>query len=190
MSDTLRGALIFLITTVFDLYLFVLTIRLILAWVNADYFHPATQFIVKCSNFLIVPLRKYIPNFKRLETVTLLCIIVISVIKFFLISLLSFGMPNILGLLVLALSDAIKLILETFFYAILLQAILSWLQPGSPIARVLDKFTSPIMYPLQRIIPTISGVDISAIPALIIIQLLLIVVVKQLIYIGWRIAFV
>lgn len=190
MSDTLRAALLFLITTVFDLYLFVLTIRLILAWVNADYFHPATQFIVRCTNFLVLPLRKYIPNFRSLESATVICILVIAMIKFFLISLLSFGLPNVFGLLVLAISDLIKLILETFFYAILLQAILSWLQPGSPIARVLEKFNSPIMQPLQRIIPPISGFDVSPIPALIILQLLIFVIVKQLVYIGWRIAFV
>lgn len=190
MSDTLRAALIFLITTVFDLYLFVLTIRLILAWVSADYFHPATQFIVKCSNFLIVPLRKYIPNIKRLETATLISILVLSMIKFFLVSLLSFGLPNVGGLGILALSDAIKLIIQTFFYAILLQAILSWIQPASPILPVLEKFNSPLIRPFRRVIPLISGVDISPLVVLILLQLLNLILVKQLIYIGWRVAFV
>jgi YggT family protein len=189
MSDTLRAAMLFLITTVFDLYLFVLMIRLVLAWVNADYFHPATQFIVKCTNFIVLPIRNVVKNVGHLESATIICILVIEIIKFFFISLLSFGLPNVGGLAILALADAIKLLLETFFYAILLQAILSWLQPGSPIGQVLDKFTSPIMRPLQRVIPPISGFDISPIPALILLQLLILVFAKELIYLGWRVAF-
>lgn len=189
MSDTVLAALLFLITTVFNLYLFVLTIRLILAWVNADYFHPATQFVLKCTDFLVKPLRSYIPNYRRLETATLVCIIVITTIKFFFISLLTFGLPNVIGLLLLAVTDTFKLILETFFYAIFLQAILSWLQPGSPIARVLEKFTAPILRPLQRVIPPISGFDITPVIALIVLQLLLMVIVKEGIYIGWRVAY-
>jgi YggT family protein len=189
MSDTLRAATLFLITTVFNLYLFVLMVRLILAWVNADYFHPATQFVLKCTNFLVKPLKTYIPNYRRLETATLVCILVIAAIKFFFISLLSFGLPNVVGLLILSVTDALKLLLETFFYAIFLQAILSWLQPGSPIARVLDQFNAPIMHPLQRLIPPVGGFDISPIPALIILQLLILVLVKEFIYLGWRVAF-
>ncbi len=189
MSDTLRTALLFLITTVFDLYLFILTIRLVLAWVHADYFHPATQFIITLTDFLVKPLRKYIPNYKRLETTTLVLIFIFELIKFFLISILSFGLPDIFGLIILAFSNMLKLLIETFFYAILLQAILSWLQPGSPIARVLEKFTGPVLRPFQRIIPLINGFDVSPIPALIILQLLNMTLVSQLIYIGWRVAF-
>lgn len=190
MSETLRAALLFLVATIFNLYLFVLIIRLILAWVNADYFHPATQFVVTCTNFIVKPLRNYIRNFKSLETATLLVILVVEIIKFFFVSLLSFGLPNIGGLFILAIGDAFKLICEVFFYAILLQAILTWLQPDAPINRVLDKFTAPILRPFQRFIPPISGFDISPIPALILLQLLRILVANEIIYAGWRIAFV
>src|SRR5579883_585709 len=109
MSDTLRATLLFLIQTVFDLYLFLLIIRLVLAWVNADYYHPVTQFIIKCTSFIVKPMRKYIPNVKDLETATVVLIIILELIKFFLISLLSFGLPNLLGLLILAIGDSIKL---------------------------------------------------------------------------------
>ena len=97
-------------------------------------------------------------------------------------------MPNILGLFILSLGDAIKLLLDTFFYAILLHAILSWVQPGLPINNLLYKFTSPIMNPLRRYIPLVGGIDITPIPALIILQLLIILLVNPLMTLGLRIA--
>lgn len=180
MSDTLRAALLFLVNTLFDLYLFALAVRLILVWVHASYLDPITQFISRITDFIIVPLRRIIPNIRRLETATVLIILLLEIIKFALISALSFGFPNIFGLMLMAFADSLKLLIQTFFYAILLQAILSFIQPHSPINRILLQFNSPIMAPLQRLIPPINGIDITPIPALLILQLLLIVLVNPL----------
>ena len=180
MSNTLRDALLFLINTLFDLYLFILIVRIILVWVKSDYFNPAVQFITKCTNFLIIPLRRFIPNFHRLETATVVLVLVLEMSKFLLISLLSYRTPALLGLILLAAADSLKLIIQTFFYAILLQAILSWVQPRSSINYLLYQFTSPIMRPIHRLVPPIGGIDISPIPALILLQLLIIVLVNPL----------
>lgn len=189
MSDTLRGTLLFLIETLFDIYLFVLIIRIILSWVNADYYHPLTQFIVKCTNFLIKPLRNIIPNYRDIELSTLLVVLILETIKYILLGLVSFGFPNIFGLIILVLADTCKLFILTFFYAIFLQAIISWVQPGSPANFILQKFTTPVLRPFQRFIPPIHGFDISPIPALIILQLINFVVISQLMAWGLDIAF-
>lgn len=184
MSDSLRSGLIFLITTLFDIYLFILMIRIVLVWVRADYFNPFTQFVVKCTDFIIKPLRRIIPNFRQIEFSSIVLLLVLAMFKFFFICLLSFGVPSILGLCILALADCFKIVIELFFYAILIQALLSWIQPGSPINRVLYQFTSPIMRPLHQLIPPIGGIDITPIPALIILQLLIIIAVNPLMAFG------
>lgn len=189
MSETIRAALIFLVQTVFDIYLFVLVIRLVLAWVGADYTHPVTQLVVKFTSPLIKPLRKFIPDFRKLETATVVLILLVELIKFSIISALSFGFPNLGGLLLIGLADSLQLLLQTFTYAILIQAIMSWIQPGSPINSLLYQFTSPIMQPLQRYIPLVGGIDITPIPAIIMLQLLSIVLVKPLIAVGLGVAF-
>lgn len=188
MPDTMRAGLLFLINTVFNLYLFILIIRVILAFVHAEYFHPFTQFMLKCTNFIVKPLRKYIPNVYGIEIATLILILVLIFIKFFLIAVISVGLPHILGLLVLTIGEFINLLIETFFYAILFQAILSWIQPASPINYILYQFTSPLMKPIRRVVPPVSGFDISAIPALILLKLLSIILVTQMMDAGWRIA--
>ncbi len=188
MTDTLRAALLFLVTAVFDAYLYILMIRLILVWGNADYYNPIIQFIAKCTDAIIKPIRRRIPNYRHLESATLLVIFVLSIVKYLLLCLISFGMPNFLGVIILAIGNCFKLVIDCFFYAILLQALLSWIQPGSPINDVLYQFNSPLMRPAQRMIPPISGIDISPIPVLLMLQLLIIIVVSPLLAYGLGIA--
>lgn len=189
MPDTIRTALLFLITTLFDIYLFILMVRIILVWVGANYFDPIVQFIAKSTDFLIKPLRRVIPNVYKIETSSILILFLIEILKFLLISLLSFGMPSVIGLIIMAFGDALKILFLTFFYAILLQAILSWMQPNSAINRTLFLFTSPVMRPFQKLIPPVSGIDISPIPALIILQLMIIILVNPILALGLSLAF-
>ncbi len=188
MSNTLHDALLFLINTLFDLYLFILVVRIILVYVRSNYFDPITQFVTKLTDFIVKPLRRLIPNIGRFETVTILLIIVIECIKFLIISSVSFGVPSLIGLLLLSIGDALKLVIQSFFYAIILQAILSWVQPHSPMTQTLNQFTWPIMQPFRRLIPPIGGMDISPIPALIVLQLVNILIATPLIAMGLKTA--
>ncbi len=188
MSGTSLNAALFIISSFFDLYILVLIIRLILVWVGTDYSNPVTQFVVKLTSFLVNPLRKFLPNILGIELATVVLILLVEIVKFFLILILSFGFPNLIGLVILAIADSMKLILEMLFFAVLLQAIFSWIQPGAPINQVLLKLTSPILRPLQRIIPPFKGIDLSPIPALIILQLIILIVLNPLIEKGYWIA--
>lgn len=177
MSGSFTNAGLFLVTTLFDLYLFVLCTRLLLAWVRAGYFNPLTHFILKLTDPVIIPLRRIAANRGNLEIATLSLILFLELMKFLLVSLLVASKTEMTTLLLLAIIGTVKLILNTFFYAILFQAILSWIQPGySPIKQLLAQLSSPILRPLQRLIPPIAGIDITAIPALIILQLLMILI--------------
>jgi YggT family protein len=71
-------------------------------------------------------------------------------------------------------------IIDVFFYAILLMAILSWVNPYSPIYGVLNQLTSPILDPLRRVLPQIQGFDFSALVALILLQMISRVVIPGL----------
>jgi YggT family protein len=189
VPDTIHNALLFLTTTVFDIYLFVLAIRVLLAKANANYFDPLTQFVIKLSDVFVKPIRRYIPNLKGFESATILLIFAFEFIKFFIISVLGYGLPNIVGLVIMSAADFVKLFINTFFYAIFLQAILSWIQPYSPMNRILYQVTEPLMQPIRRVIPPISGFDISPIPALIGLQFLIIILVNPLMTFGLSVAF-
>lgn len=191
MTTPIQDAELFLINTIFDLYLLILMIRFILCWVRSNYFNPITRFIINCTQPIVAPLRRLLPTYHGIEFATLVWILIIATLKFFLIGLVIVGLPKVpAGLLVLACANALKLLLNTFFYAILLQAILSWVQPGySPLGELLFQITTPIMRPIRRVIPPLGGIDISPLPALIILQLLLIVLVNPMMTQGMGLTF-
>lgn len=176
MNDALR----FLIETVFQLYLFILAARMLLAYAGANYFDPFTQFIVRCTDPVVKPVRKMLPNVRGIELSTLLIIFVLGTIKLMLMATL-FSLPfSIVGLMLMALADTASLFISIMMYAIIIQALLSWMQPNSPVNFILYKITMPIMRPMQRICPMVGGIDISPIPALILLQLLIILIVNPL----------
>lgn len=181
----IHDGITFLITTLCDLYLFVLAIRVLLAYSGANYFDPVTQFVVRCTNPVVLPLRRIIPNMRGIELSSLVLILAIEYIKHMLIASISFPSFSLVGLLIVAFADALKLFLLTYFYAIILQAILTWVQPSSPVIITLYRITAPIMRPIQRLVPNVGGMDISPIPAMILLQLTIILVVNPLMAVGF-----
>ena len=190
MTSPVNDASVFLINTLFDLYLFILVVRLVLVAMRVDYFNPLSQMIIKLTQPLIGPLRRFIPNYKNIELATVCVILILEIVKYALLGVTLFGLPNPIGLIVLALADSLKSLVNLFFYAIIIQAIMSWVNAGySPMAEVLAKITSPIMRPFQQVIPPVGGMDISPIPAMITLQLLLILLIGPLFKLGWSMAF-
>lgn len=174
MSDALNSTIIFLIYTLFDLYLVALSVRLILVWERADYINPIFHFIIKITQPIVAPLRRIIPTVKGFEFATLIWMIFIELIKYILLSLLVFGEMDFFILLIYAFMGIIKLVLNVFFYSILISAIMSFLTPGrTPVSDVLEQISLPILTPLRRMIPPVGGFDITPIPALIILQVLI-----------------
>ncbi len=59
-------------------------------------------------------------------------------------------------------------------FSIIIQVILSWISPGTynPVTALLYSITSPLMRPIQRIVPPISGIDLSPLVAIIGLQVL------------------
>jgi YggT family protein len=190
MLEPVHTAGLFLVNTLFDLYIFVLMMRLLLVAVHADFFNPLSQFVIRLTKGVIIPLRRVIPNFKRVELATVLMILLLECIKFYLLGLIAGNDINSAGLLVLAMADMLKALVNLIFYAILLQAIMSWFHQGyAPIAAILAKITYPVLLPFRRTIPPLGGMDISPVAAMILLQLLIILFVTPLYALGWQMTF-
>lgn len=170
----LNSAGLYLITTVFDLYLIVLAVRLILAWMRANYFNPITRFIISITQPLIAPVRRVLPTYKGFEFATFFWMIIVELIKLSLLSVFFLGPVIFIMIFLIAVLSAIKMILSVFFYSILIGAIMSLLSPQhTPLSEILNLISAPILRPLRRIIPPIGGMDITPIPAMIILQVLI-----------------
>lgn len=160
---------IFLIDTLFSIYIAIMLLRFILQQVGADFYNPISQFVVKATQPLVVVARRFIPSIKKIDTATLVLALILIALKLVLLFTIS-GYPiNGLQLLVKGLHDLISLTFDIFIVALFIQAILSWVNPDpyNPVSGLLRGLTAPVLRPIQKYVPAIGGIDLSTLIALI-----------------------
>lgn len=181
-NSPLVEASVFLIQTIFGLFILAVLLRLILQIVRADFHNPLSQALVKITNPVLVPLRRFIPGTGGFDMASVLLIITLKLIELTLTSLLTTGGIIISQLLLLTLAELLSLILWFFTISIIVQVILSWVNPNSynPVASLLYSVNEPILGPARRLIPAMGGLDLSPMIVLIIFQLIRIILVNPL----------
>ncbi|MGB1701505.1 MAG: YggT family protein, partial [Cycloclasticus sp.] len=73
-------------------------------------------------------------------------------------------------------------LINVFIYSIFAVVIISWINPGSynPVVEVLHNITEPVLKPFRRLIPPVSGMDLSPIAALLALQVLKMLLIPPL----------
>lgn len=173
----MQDVLVFLVDTFFSLLFFVFLLRLLLQWARADFRNPLSQAIVRLSNWLIMPLRRALPPIGRVDTASIVAVLLVAVAQVAALSLVrGFGVPDVLDLLRLAALEVVRTTLWVYFWAIFVYALLSMLAPGSysPALSILESLCEPVLAPIRRTLPSIGGLDLSPLWAGIGIQVLLI----------------
>lgn len=160
---------IFLIDTLFSIYIAIMLLRFILQQVGADFYNPISQFIVKATQPLVIPARRFIPSVRKIDTATLVLVAALIIIKLAVLFSIAGYPMNAIQLLVNSLHDLISLTFDIFIVAIFVQAILSWVNPDpyNPISSLLNSLTWPVLQPIRKYVPPIGGLDLSALVALI-----------------------
>lgn len=182
----LNQALSFLLETLFGLFALALLLRFYLQLFHTAYHNPLSQFLWALTDFVVRPARRFIPGLWGIDLATFLLAWMTRVILLFLLLLLKgyeLGAAPLIafgGLAALALVEIVKLSIWIFIAAVIIQAVLSWINPYSPMAPVLASFTRPFLRPLQRRLPPIGNVDLSPLFVIIAFQLILIAPVRWL----------
>ncbi|MDH5473876.1 MAG: YggT family protein, partial [Gammaproteobacteria bacterium] len=104
-------------------------LRLLLQWVRADFYNPVCQFIVKATNPVVIPLRRFIPGIWGIDIASLVLILCFTAIKIFLVYGLSGIDISFAGVIIKTVIETIILTLDIFLFAIIIQAVLSWINP-------------------------------------------------------------
>ena len=164
----------FLIHTLFGLYVLAVMLRLLLQWVRADFYNPVSQFLVKVTAPALRPLRRIIPGFAGIDLAAVVLMVLLKLVEWWIVLSLGGITPGFSGVLFLALGDLLGLLLNVFLVAILIQVILSWVNPGAynPVVGLLYRLTEPLLAPARRLLPPVSGLDLSPLLVLIGLQLL------------------
>lgn len=165
----------FVVDFVFGLVVGAFLLRLLLQLVRADFRNPFAQAIVRFTNPLVVPLRKVLPPLGRLDTASVVAVVLVQAVRTLVNSLLLSGAVPPIGFLLLAsvlsIADTILIVL---LVAIFVYVILSWVSPGgySPAGRLLGDLVEPLLAPLRRALPAFGGLDLSPIVAILLISVI------------------
>ena len=182
----LTTALNFLLTTLFNMLTLLFLLRFFLQLFKAPFNNPLSYMVVLLTDFAVKPTRKIIPSWGKIDLSTLVLALFTQLLLQFCLLWLRDLPISLVGntiwtsLIGMGLLGVFRTMMDVFFYAILLQVILSWVNPQSPISSVLSSLTKPILAPIQRLLPTAGGMDFSPVVALILIQMLNVSVVRTL----------
>ncbi|WP_028535039.1 YggT family protein [Paludibacterium yongneupense] len=173
----------FLIRTLSDLFVLVLLLRFYLQVAHAPFKHPLCQFVMAVTNFAVLPLRRFIHSFRGYDTATLALAWAVGFVSGALIlslnPLYSFTAPETwVALVLLAVLYLFKQSLYLVMGAVIVQAVMSWINPYNPLAPILDSLTRPYLRPFSR--ARIGGVDLSPLILFLIINVILMLPVRML----------
>ena len=155
----------FLITQLFQIYVYIILLRFFLQLVRADFYNPFSQFIVKATNPILLPMRKLIPGIGGMDNASLVFAYLVNLAKFLI--LMTLGLSPQFGfgfLLVFNLLQLLSLALGLFIFLAFIRVILSWINPHSgsnPMMHVMFQLTEPLLSPIRRVIPPMGMIDFS-----------------------------
>jgi len=161
----------FLIETLFGLYITIVALRIIMQWAQWEYHNQFVQVIIKITQIPVKFLRRFIPAIGRWDSATIFLLSSLTIVKIVLLALLHADTINLIHILRFSAADIVSLFITLFTASIIIQAILSWISPHSshPITPLLFKMNAPLLRPVRKWLPAMSGLDLS--PPIVIIGL-------------------
>jgi YggT family protein len=183
MGGPFGQAAVFLIDTLFWLYILAVLLRFLFQLVRADFYNPFSQALVAITNPTLLPLRRMIPGLYGIDFAALVLVLVLQVVKNVLLGLIVGQWYNLLGLIVYSAAELLHMTVYLFIFLIFIRVLLSWVAPyggHNPVTGLLFSVTEPLMRPARRLIPPLSGLDLSPVAVFILLYLTLILIVTPL----------
>ena len=174
MSSTyLTDPIIFIIDSLASLYILAVLLRFLLQWTGASFYNPIAQFLLKITHPPLRIMRRFVPPIGKIDTSSLVLVLVLQVLTNFTILILKGVSINIGALTILSITDLISLLINIFIFAVFARALLSWINPGlyDAVSSILISLTEPLLDICRKVIPDLGGIDLSPLAALLFLQL-------------------
>jgi YggT family protein len=167
-------ALLFILDALLTLVVIAFLLRLLLPLVRADLRNPVGQAVLRVTNPLVMPLRRLLGSAGRIDLASLVALLLVQLAGTAVMVLVAGGSLAPLPLLIGTVRDLAQTVLQFYFVAVLIYALLSWVGPAGhgPAAHLLGRLCEPLLAPVRRIVPPLGGLDLSALFVLIGLQAL------------------
>lgn len=173
-------AALFLLDALFGFLTVALLLRFYMQAFRVSFANQVGAFVVQLTNWLVKPLRKFLPGLFGLDLASLLPALLLQILLLLAAAALRGSLQTLPAeqLLVLVLWHGFLATLRLSIYlligALLLQAVLSWVSPYSPLSTPVAQLTRPFLAPIRRVVPPIAAIDLSPLIAILLAQLVLI----------------
>ena len=167
---------VFLVDTVAGFFVFVLLARFHFQWLRVPFRNPVGEFVLATTNWMVAPARRVIPGLAGLDLATLLLAFLVQMLSLWAQAAILGAEPGVSTLAAIAAVDLVRYSLYILVFALIVQALLSWVNPYTPLAPAFDTLTRPFLRPLRRLLPPVGNVDLTPLILLVVLYVLLIVV--------------
>ena len=181
-SSYMTDPVIFLIDSLFSLYILAVLLRFLLQWCGADFYNPISQILVKTTHPPLKLLRRFVPSIGKIDTSSLVLVLSLQMLADFSILLLKGVAISIGALTILSLTQLVSLLINIFIYSVFARAILSWMNPSAfgAASSILHSLTEPLLNTCRKFIPDLGGIDLSPLAVLMFLQLAKMVILPPL----------
>jgi YggT family protein len=166
---------VFLVDTVAGFFVFLLLARFHFQWLRVPFRNPVGEFILATTSWMVMPARRVVPGLAGLDLASLLLAWLVQALGLWARSAIVGAEPGVLTIVAISAVDLVRYSLYILVFAVVVQALLSWINPYTPLAPVFDAMTRPFLRPLRRVVPPVGNVDLSPLVLFVILYVLLIV---------------
>lgn len=149
-------------------------LRLYMQYQRIPFGNPVGRFIFALTDWIVLPIRKILPGYRRWDFSSLIAAYLLEVAQFVILWLFVHGGGGLIP--ILAAFGLVRLVISGVIGLVIVYAILSWVQADSPIADVIDRLCAPLLRPFRRMIPLVGGFDLSPLALLLVLQVAAIIV--------------
>ena len=174
----------------FGILIALIVLRVLLQLVRANFYNPICQFLYKATNPLLMPFRRIIPAWRRVDLAGIVLAWLVTALKLILLAAVVGRFLGLAGLAIMAVADLAGFVLMLYLGLILAQVLLSFVQIDRrhPLLPLIHQLTEPVLQPIRRRLPTVAGLDFSPLVAWLVILLARALLVQPLLDFGMRLA--
>lgn len=170
-------ALWMLLETAGSLLVTACMLRAYAQWAQIHPRNPLIQFLAAITDWLVRPLRRVLPAQRGVDWACIaaafgLALLLAATFAFlFAAPLTAAGqVPNFGSVMLLACVWVLRWSLYALMALLVLQVVLSWVNPHAPMAPAVDQLVRPFLAPVRRIVPLVGNFDLSPLVVFVLIQ--------------------
>ncbi len=168
-----------LLGTAADILAVALLARVWMQWARAPFRNPVGQFILTVTDWAVLPLRRFIPGLFGADLASMLAAWLVQIVFLGIMAgltgLVLLTPGAILGVAWMAALAVLRMFIYLLMGVVIIAALLSWINPYSPVGPLFDALSRPLLQPARRLLPPLGGLDLSPLVVILLLQVALIV---------------